>query len=941
MKNTEGYEYYAFISYKRENVQWAKWLHHKLEHYRLPANIRKNNKDLPNKIRPVFQDSQELSGGLLSKSIENSLKQSKYLIVICSPLSAKSPWVNREVQTFIDFGREENIIPFIIDGTPFSSKEEKECFPPALLNLKGARELLGISINEMGRDAAIVKVVARMFDLKFDTLWQRYEREKKRKRFIITAIVLAFALISLGIGSYILRLNGNLEKSNKSLKRATIEAQKQRDRANEESKEKQLAYDSILKQQGIIQKANEDLLLTNNQLREERDKVKKANWKMMENQSRVVAEQANKLIDEGDSYTARLLLLSVLPKDLSNPDRPYTPEAEAALRRAIESETGKIKYPEEYDFVVNFSDPIFTPDGNYIVAKTIKTISVFNTESGHFIKNIPMSMSSIYEKILGFSSTGDTIYTIQNSRGLITVYNMKSCKLIDSIKVDTHNFKYIDVNNFRKTNELFVLTRDEKVLLGDLTKKVYETFTIPHTIYSYCAKKQNNDIVIIGSDSIITYDYSKKIKVSSWSIPEKSTVYLSNKKIIAKNNDSIVVWDILGNKLHSKILINNSALYEKEDGNFYFFDSDTIKEFDINTYCIRNIRKSSFLISKRFPPISISSNDVMAIVNNGSINLIDLKNTTKNNIDNILFKYFERNKDYFFVANYFANLSFRNNNTSILPLFTSSFTSNTNYYPYFDKNECIFTNIQNHNTFRIVEEPIWNIYCDSLNIITIDTFGVLNIYDITNKNLDYKSYNLKNRLVKDIISTKDGKIIVIGNKNDSVVTIYNKENMRTIKKLKLDKNIQSCSYQHSLLFSSDEKYLIILLKDNRLLFYDTEHYQLIKSYYLSKGFINSVNCFDNKLVITYYGHIEIRDINSGFLLNKYFSFISSEAILHNAILDTNGRQIFYLLKDTKNKGYFLVGKIPFPSLQDIITEQRKRFEGRGLTDEEKRRYYLE
>lgn len=30
----------------------------------------------------------------------------------------------------------------------------------------------------MGRDAAVVKTVAGMLDLAFDTLWQRYEREK-------------------------------------------------------------------------------------------------------------------------------------------------------------------------------------------------------------------------------------------------------------------------------------------------------------------------------------------------------------------------------------------------------------------------------------------------------------------------------------------------------------------------------------------------------------------------------------------------------------------------------------------------------------------------------------------------------------------------------------------------------------------------------------------
>lgn len=32
-------EYYAFISYKREDEKWAKWLQHKLEHYRFPTNL--------------------------------------------------------------------------------------------------------------------------------------------------------------------------------------------------------------------------------------------------------------------------------------------------------------------------------------------------------------------------------------------------------------------------------------------------------------------------------------------------------------------------------------------------------------------------------------------------------------------------------------------------------------------------------------------------------------------------------------------------------------------------------------------------------------------------------------------------------------------------------------------------------------------------------------
>ena len=36
-----GFEYYAFISYKREDEKWAKWLQKKLEGYKLPTIIRK------------------------------------------------------------------------------------------------------------------------------------------------------------------------------------------------------------------------------------------------------------------------------------------------------------------------------------------------------------------------------------------------------------------------------------------------------------------------------------------------------------------------------------------------------------------------------------------------------------------------------------------------------------------------------------------------------------------------------------------------------------------------------------------------------------------------------------------------------------------------------------------------------------------------------------
>lgn len=193
-----SYEYFAFISYKREDEKWAKWLQHKLEFYKLPSSVKKENPDLPEKIRPVFKDTTDLEPGVLAQKIQNALNSSKFLIVICSPRSANSVWVSKEVQSFIDSGRAEYIIPFIIGGTPNATDPKDECFPEGLRQLTGEQELLGANLNEIGREAAAIKVVARMFGLRFDSLWQRFERDRRRRLVLgYAGIIFLFILLAI------------------------------------------------------------------------------------------------------------------------------------------------------------------------------------------------------------------------------------------------------------------------------------------------------------------------------------------------------------------------------------------------------------------------------------------------------------------------------------------------------------------------------------------------------------------------------------------------------------------------------------------------------------------------------------------------------------------------------------------------------------------------
>lgn len=396
-----GQEYYAFISYKSEDATWAKWLQRELEHYRLPRNNREEHPSQSRGIRPVFRDSSDLSSGLLAKEIHKALEQSKYLIVICSPLAAKSPWVADEIQHFIDLGQEERIIPFIISGTPFSSASEEECLPLPLRRLKGKREIRGINISEMGRDAAMVKVVARMLDCRFDKLWQRHEREKRKNIFLWFTAAAILLLTTLGIAAYIARKNVLLDAANRELALANERiisemnhANQERDRANMEkdranrernhadsiSRVLRVANDSILRQQARI-------LRTDHNLRTSNWLVAHEYKNMLVNQSRRLAGVSAGLLESRDYINARKVALFSLPKDFDAPERTILPEAEAALRMSWNADD----WSSERRNTSSIKSLGYCTDGTVIYSLSDNnTIKFWDPHDGDVINSIPL-----------------------------------------------------------------------------------------------------------------------------------------------------------------------------------------------------------------------------------------------------------------------------------------------------------------------------------------------------------------------------------------------------------------------------------------------------------------------------------------------------------------------------------------------------------------------
>ena len=134
--NKADFQYYAFISYSRKNSKAASYLHKQLEHFRVPVKyVAEENRPNGKFLRPVFRDRRDLEAGegSFTAHIKTAIEKSRYLIVLCSPESAASHWVNEEIKYFLATHNNDYnaIVPVILNGEP-GSGGGAECLPEIL-----------------------------------------------------------------------------------------------------------------------------------------------------------------------------------------------------------------------------------------------------------------------------------------------------------------------------------------------------------------------------------------------------------------------------------------------------------------------------------------------------------------------------------------------------------------------------------------------------------------------------------------------------------------------------------------------------------------------------------------------------------------------------------------------------------------------------------------
>lgn len=182
--------YDAFISYRHspKDSAIAQQIHRQLERFRVPKAIQKATGK--KRLQRIFRDKEELPLSVnLSDDIDEALRNSDHLIVICSPRTSESQWVQREIQLFLEYHSIDKILIVLAEGEP------EAVVPPMLIE---GREPLCCDFRMPKRKAKLIelpRLAAALLGCRYDDLRQRQRQYRTRRMAALFSAALAAALV--------------------------------------------------------------------------------------------------------------------------------------------------------------------------------------------------------------------------------------------------------------------------------------------------------------------------------------------------------------------------------------------------------------------------------------------------------------------------------------------------------------------------------------------------------------------------------------------------------------------------------------------------------------------------------------------------------------------------------------------------------------------------
>lgn len=170
-------------------------------------------------------------------------------------------------------------------------------------------------------------------------------------------------------------------------------------------------------------------------LEEERKRnIEEQNNRLLIAQSRFLAEKVIQLADSGDAYTARKLALNILPDH----ERPYVPEAEYAIRKALKTQNTIIwKSTGDRDYLNDISIDV---TGRLVAVACEKTIYIVSIDNGQTLKTLNGHGDTVTS--VCFMPSGKTLVSASKDKTL-RLWDVQNGECIKILEGHTRKVQYV------------------------------------------------------------------------------------------------------------------------------------------------------------------------------------------------------------------------------------------------------------------------------------------------------------------------------------------------------------------------------------------------------------------------------------------------------------------------------------------------------------------
>lgn len=294
------------------------------------------------------------------------------------------------------------------------------------------------------------------------------------------------------------------------------------------------------------------------------------NWELMKAESRYIAAQAERLLDEGDSHMAQRLLLEGLPFNIESPNRPYVSETGSALWRAICSNSYIIDKDNSGGYLM------FDPSGSSVLTisydRNENRINQWNVETGKLLFSKRLSGKHIN---VDYSPNGNMIIvSCVGTCSILNAYNGIVLKEFPTMGNITKGFFTFDGKR--------VIIIEDSVLYIRNTQS-FDTDFIYKQDSNICFAKEiglGNDMLIVSEDGTLNIFNLNELKLIKKYVIKGSpeTMNLEGKYLATQDNEYIRIYDIMAEKQICMLKGSGYKSVFNKDGKMFVYE---VGDFEI------------------------------------------------------------------------------------------------------------------------------------------------------------------------------------------------------------------------------------------------------------------------------------------------------------------------------------------------------------------------